>query len=93
MKRVIDENGKVVLLGSVHPQNIYAVKSPHSIFKLHKVNDRWMFCDMKNSNCGHSGIYETLERTISVAMEKDNVFEFDNLVEFSGWLRENINEG
>ncbi len=93
MRKVIKEPEPVsVSLDNIFPTcKIYASAYKETVYKLHKVNSKWMFCSLSNSICGASGAHATAEKAI-VANLSYKVFEFDNKREFLIWAIDIVTE-
>lgn len=66
---------------------LYAFHSCGGIYKLHRVEDRFAFIDLKSSECYANGTRKTAQQMID---NTNNVVEFNNHKEFAIWINQYI---
>lgn len=80
---------------------IYVLKYGDLLYKAHRISDdKWAFISLSNSNTWANGEFDSLNKLFNSAMNKSsnnaiesfsmNVFTFNNIKEFSEWLKDNI---
>ena len=68
---------------------IYAVCGFATIYKLHELDGKYMFCDMANSSSGWTGKHTSVEGVLKSA-EDEEVEVFDNQKDFFTWALKQV---
>ena len=73
-----------------YPESIYASKPHGLVYKLQKVDKRWMFCQIGSSEWGSNGSHPTAEKAIKVESGNAEIKVFDNQKDFLKWALSQI---
>jgi len=80
-----NKNHSMVELASVSASKIYAINTAYSTYKLQCINDKWAFCDLKDSISVGFGVWSSKVEAITAATDED-VYQFDTVEEFLTWV-------